>query len=396
MDLKTFKKEVREELNSILSYWISHTPDETYGGFVGQILADDEIIYEAERGLVMYSRILWTFSRAYLNDPKEAYRAIATRAYNYLWEHFWDKEYSGAFWSVDFKGNPKQTHKQIYGQGFLLYGLSEFYKAFGVNQALERAILVFKTIEKYGYDEEHGGYYEVGDRAWNIVEDKIITNGEAKSMNTHLHIIEPYANLLTVWQDAVLRNRIEKLLKLFLEKIINPETNTQYLFFSKDWKPSSETVSFGHDIESSWLIYETAQILGNLELIEPVKQSTLKMAYESLKGIDKDGGMFNEKSDSHLNKEKHWWVQAEAMVGFFNAYELTNDIEFLKSVFQIWEFIKDKLVTNTGEWYWGIAQDNSIMTAEDKVGMWKCPYHNVRALIEVNERVELIQNKDLD
>ena len=390
MDLKTFRSEVSTELDHILSYWTTHSIDKEHGGFYGKITADDKIITDAEKGLVLNSRILWTFSAAYLHHPKPEYKDIAKRAYDYLLAHFWDTKNSGGYWSVDYHGEPKQTHKQIYGQGFMLYGLSEYYRAFKDQHALDKAIELFQIIEQVAFDKKHGGYYEVTTADWKIIQDNVITQGkedQKKSMNTHLHIIEPYTNLYRVWKNEYLAKQIRGLLKDFTEHIVDKKTFTQHLFFADDWTVQSDIVSFGHDIEASWLLVEAAEMLGDKKLLENIKQLAVKIAKASVKGVDTDGGMFNEQDAHHLNKEKHWWVQAEAMVGFLNAYEISKQKAFLDHSLASWDFIKKLLVTPTGEWYWGLDANNQPMKRQDKAGFWKCPYHNARACMEVIRRL---------
>lgn len=390
IDLKVFKSEIEKELDNILNYWIEHAVDKEHGGFYGKITADDAIIKDAEKGLVLNSRILWTFSAAYIHNPKPVYKEMATRAYEYLLAHFWDQKNSGGYWSVDSLGNPKQTHKQIYGQGFMLYGFSEYYRAFNDKQALDKAIELFQILEQVAFDKKHGGYYEVTTADWKIIQDTVITQGkedQKKSMNTHLHIIEPYTNLYRVWKNQHLAKQIRGLLRDFSDHIVDKQTHTQHLFFADDWTVKSDIVSFGHDIESSWLLVEAAEVLGDKRRIEPVKKLAVKIAQASTKGLDTDGGMFNEQDPHHLNKEKHWWVQAEAMVGFLNAYEITKQKAFLDHSLASWDFIKKSLVTSTGEWYWGLDGNNVPMKKQDKAGFWKCPYHNARACMEVIRRL---------
>ena len=390
MDLKVFRAEAEKELDNILTYWETHTIDKEHGGFYGKITADDTIIPDAEKGLVLNSRILWTFSAAYLHHPKPIYKETAKRAYDYLLAHFWDSKNSGGYWSVDYLGNPKQTHKQIYGQGFMLYGFSEYYKAFGDKHALDKAIELFQIIEQVAYDKKYGGYIEVTTVDWKVIQDTVITQGKSdqtKSMNTHLHIIEPYTNLYRVWKNQHLAKQIKGLLKDFTDHIVDKTTSTQHLFFSDNWTVKSDIVSFGHDIESSWLLVEAAEVLGDKKIIEDIKKLAVKIAQASIKGLDKDGGMFNEQDPKHLNREKHWWVQAEAMVGYLNAYEITKQQQYLTHSHNSWNFIKQSLITPTGEWYWGLDANNQPMKRQDKAGFWKCPYHNARACMEVIRRL---------
>lgn len=386
-----FKKEIEVELNSLLDFWVKHAIDETNGGFIGKMDIDNTIHPEADKGLVLNSRILWTFSAAYSHHPKSIYQTLAKRAFDYLLDYFWDTQHGGGYWSVDYQGTPKLKHKQIYGQGFMLYGFTEYYRVFGDLKALNKAIELFQLIEQVAFDTIHGGYYEVAAADWEIIQDVgIITQGnveQKKSMNTHLHIIEAYTNLYRVWKNEHLAEQIRNLLHNFTEHIIDKHTYTQHLFFADNWEVKSAIISFGHDIESSWLLCESAGVLEDKKHIDEINEVAVAMALSAIQGVDKDGGMFNEKEANHLNREKHWWTQAEAMVGFLNVYQLIKDEKFLHLSLSTWGFIKKNLITPTAEWYWGINEHNQPMKNQDKIGMWKCPYHNVRACLEMMKRL---------
>ena len=391
LEKSALKTELKNELENILNYWIKNTIDNKNGGFIGKIDGNDVAYPQADKGLVLNSRILWTFSSAYIQNPKPAYKMMAKRAYEYLMQYFWDKEYGGGYWSVDYLGNPKEKHKQMYGQGFMLYGLSEYHRAFGDKNALNTSIKLFKLIEKHGYDQENGGYFEVATQDWKLTDDKVITQGKSdqkKSMNTHLHIIEPYTNLYRVWKDPFLKKQIFGLLKNFSENIIDKNTKTQILFLTEDWQPRSEIISYGHDIEASWLLLETAEVLHDKLWIEKIKPFSIGLSDAAQKGIDTDGGMYNEIDGTHINKQKDWWPQAESMVGFYNSFQITNDKKYFDQTLKSWNFIKKNLISSTGEWYWGIDTNNKPLTKMDKVGMWKCPYHNARACMEMIRRLE--------
>lgn len=388
---KVFRNEMQTELDNILNYWIKNAVDNKNGGFIGKVDGNDKVYAKADKGLVLNSRILWTFSAAYIQNPKPAYKMMADRAYNYLMEHFWDKKNGGGYWSVDYLGKPKEKHKQMYGQGFMLYGLSEYYRAFGNKSALNSAIELFGLIEKNGYDKKNGGYFEVATENWQITEDKVITQGKAdqkKSMNTHLHIIEPYTNLYRVWKDPLLKKQLYGLLSNFTDKIIDKNTQTQILFLTDDWQPRSEIISYGHDIEASWLLLETAEVLHDEAWIEKIKPFSIGLSNAAQKGIDTDGGMYYETDGTHLKTQKDWWPQAEAMVGFYNSYQISKDAKYFQQSLKSWDFIKKRLLSTTGEWYWGINSENKALTNMDKIGMWKCPYHNARACMEMIRRLE--------
>lgn len=386
-----FRTEMKTELENILSYWIKNAIDQENGGFIGKIDGNDVKYPKADKGLVLNSRILWTFSAAYIHNPKPEFKMMAQRAYTYLMKYFWDNKNGGGYWSVDYQGNPKEKHKQIYGQGFMLYGLSEYYRAFGDKAALNSAIELFKLIEKHGFDKINGGYFEVATENWKLTEDKVITQGKTdqkKSMNTHLHIIEPYTNLFRVWKDPFLKKQLYGLLNNFTENIIDKKTQTQILFLTDNWQPRSEIISYGHDIEASWLLLETAEVLHDKQWIEKIKPYSLDLSRAAQKGIDTDGGMYYETEEGHTKTQKDWWPQAEAMVGFYNSFEISKDKTYFDQALKSWNFIKKNLVSKTGEWYWGINTDGQALSKMDKVGMWKCPYHNARACMEMIRRLK--------
>ena len=391
--LQQFKEDLENELQNILDFWQTKTIDDLNGGFFGQIDNDNKIIVEAPKGSVLNSRILWTFSAAYNLTKSESYLNTAERAFKYLRDHFIDKEFGGVYWTVDYKGNPLDTKKQVYAQAFAIYGFSEFYISSKNEEAKKLAIELYNNVLKYSYDKENGGYIEALTRDWKEIADLRLSKKDAnekKSMNTHLHLLEAFANLYRSSTDEKLEEKISELIYIFLNHIIDPETHHLVLFFDEKWNPKSPIVSYGHDIEAAWLIEEAGKIIGNESLLEQVKNQSVNLAIAASDGLDTDGGLWYEydleKDD--LVKEKHSWPQAEAMVGFFNAWQITKVERFLNRSLASWNFIEQHILDKkNGEWFWGIKADNTLMN-EDKVGVWKCPYHNSRACIELLKRIE--------
>jgi len=382
------KLELINELRNIFSYWIDYSIDDENGGFVGEISYDNKVNKNSKKSVVLNTRILWAFSSAYIFNPKPEYLEMAKRAYDYILKYFWDVENGGVYWEVDSNGTPSNTNKIIYGQGFALYGFSEFYKATGNKESLEYSIKIFELIEKYSYDSIYGGYIEAFSKEWKVINS-------IKTMNTHLHIIEPYTNLYYVWKDKLLGEKLKDLIYVFLEKIIDPKSQNFNLVFKLNWEILSNEISYGHDIEGAWLLNEAAQVYGDENLINKIKEITIKMSDKVLEnGIDFDGSIFYEfsKSKNHLNTDKHWWPQAEGMVGFLNSYQITKDQKYLQEFKKLWEFIKNNIIDEkNGEWFRMVQKDGTICKTDTKVGFWKCPYHNSRALIEVIKRLETIQ-----
>ncbi len=391
--LQQFKEDLENELQNILDFWQNKTIDDLNGGFVGRIDNSDKIITDAPKGCVLNSRILWTFSAAYDLTKSETYLKTAERAFEYLRDHFIDKEYGGVYWTVDYKGNPLDTKKQIYALAFAIYGLSEYYINSKNQQALDIAVELYNCILKHSYDVENGGYLEALTRDWKEIDNLRLSDKDAnekKSMNTHLHLLEAFANLYRAWKNEELEEKISELIYIFLNHIIDPETHHLILFFDEKWNPKSQIVSYGHDIEASWLIEEAAKIIGNEPLLQRVRDQSVNLAIAASDGLDTDGGLWYEydlqKDD--LIKEKHWWPQAEAMVGFFNAWKITGVERFLNRSLASWNFILEGILDKkNGEWFWGIHADNTVIN-EDKMGIWKCPYHNSRACMELIKRIK--------
>ena len=384
------REELAQELEHILKYWTEFCLDNEFGGFVGRRDHFNRQINGASKGVVLNTRILWTFSAAYNFTHNPEYLVLADRAYQYINENFSDKQFGGLFWELDEKGEVLNSRKQIYAQGFGIYGFSEYYKASNNPQVLEKAIALFESIEKYSYDLIEGGYFEAFANDWSVLEDFRLSPKDAnepKSMNTHLHILEPYTNLLKIWPNERLRKKTATLIRIFLDKIIDHWTHHFNLFFANDWKVQSSIISFGHDIEGAWLLYEAAIVVGDQQLIDEVSKNLVQMVDVTLTdGCAVDGSVFNEKDtlSGHLDDDKHWWMQAEAMVGLAYAWKITGKNIYKNQLVNVWQFIRTNMIDwVNGEWFWRVDKNGIPIASEDKAGFWKCPYHNSRAMMEV-------------
>ncbi len=390
MIISDFKSEISDEFNRILSWWRTHAIDHN-GGFYGEINQGNQVIPDADKGGVLNARILWTFSAAYPITQNPEDLKIAYRAYEYIRDHFIDPEYGGSYWAVAADGRVSQNRKQIYAIAFTIYGLSEYYKITNDGHALQLAIDLYDAIEKYSFDKTNNGYFEAFTRDWKLLEDLRLSEkdrNDPKTMNTHLHIIEAYANLYTVWKDPKLKHSIQNLLVLFAKHIIDSNGNL-ILFFDKDWNRTSKAVSYGHNIEASWLLQECAEVLDDPDAIHYWKEKAVTLAESTLYGMQSDGSLIHEYDPEHHHTQtnREWWVSAEGMVGYLNAYQITGDKRYFKYSFYLWQFIKQHLLDiDRGEWYWGVHEDYSLRK-DYKMGFWKCPYHNTRACIEVIKRL---------
>jgi len=398
MDKKSllkFKKAVEKERDNILSFWPEKTIDVGNGGFYGEMTNQLNIVEEAPKGLILNARLLWTYSLAYRELGDKGYLALINRAYNYLINNFWDKEYSGMYWMLDYQGKTLDTKKQIYGEAFGIYALSEFYRATGEEKALKRAVDLFNLIEEYSYDKENKGYIEACNRDWSMKEDMSLSAkdmNEKKSMNTHLHILEAYTNLYRVWESDQLHNKLKELIEVTIDHIVNNKTHHFILFMDEYWNSKSEIVSYGHDIEGSWLLYEAAEVLGDKELLDKVEDVSIKMAEATInEGLAEDGSIYYERDGEELDTDRHWWPQAENVVGFVNAYQLTNENRYLDAAFKCWQFIEEYVVDGGhGEWFAILNDEKKPYPDKLKVESWKSPYHNGRCCFEVINRLEEI------
>lgn len=379
---------LEDELHRILHWWITRMVDEQGGGFYGRIDGRGRLYPEAERGVIMYSRILWTFAAAARLTGQALYRQVAERAYHYFRHCFWDQQEGGVFWSVDADGQPLQIRKQIYAQAFAIYALAEYYHLTRDEGSLHQALEIFWLVERYSRDAVNGGYWEAFARNWGPTADLRLSEkdaNEAKTMNTHLHVLEAYTNLLRVHRDHALTDALNNLIDCFLTRFIDPDTHHLRLFFDETWQCKSKMVSYGHDIECSWLLGEAAGVLGDDELIGRVRPAALGLAEAVYRdGLAADGALHYEiDEDGHLDTDRHWWPQAEAVVGFLNAYTIHRKPGLYQAAARCWDYINAFLLDReNGEWHWRVDQHGRPALEEDKAGPWKGPYHSGRMCME--------------
>lgn len=401
MNTTEFRQELLDNLTgNILPYWMDRMVDPR-GGFYGRRDGNDNLDADAPKGAILNARILWSFSAAYIATGNAEYLTMATRARDYIAANFIDREFGGAYWSLNADGSPLDTKKQFYAIAFIIYGLAEYYRACGDDDALGLAIGLFDSIEAHSRDMDKGGYIEATTREWQSIADMRLSDHDAnasKTMNTHLHILEGYTNLLRALKEKRSRaasltdsciDRVEEatinMLDIFLGKIENPVTHHLTLFFDDDWNPQPGAESYGHDIEASWLLLESAHVVADPELTARTLEHTRHIAFAGLQGRCTDGSMVYERHPAgNYDNDKHWWVQAENVIGQLWLAQFHGLPAQVCKAYQSWRYIADNLVDSEGgEWYWSRrASDGSVNRKDDKAGFWKCPYHNSRMCIE--------------
>jgi len=393
-NLLELKQELKEELtHNILPFWMEKMVDEHHGGYFSQITGKNVLMPNARKGAISNAGILWSFSSAALYFQNQLYTEYAERAKDYAFEHFFDTENGGTYWMLHADGTPADTKKQISSQAFFIYALAEYYRVTTDAACLDKAIDLFRLIEKYSFDTIQNGYFEAFNMDWKLAENSPLCEKEAnekKSLKTHLHILQAYTNLYREWKDEALKKQLKNIIELFLDKIINPETHHLDLFFDENWVCKSTLQSYGHDIESAWLLYDAAVVLGEANLIKKVSTFSLKIADSASEGIQPNGSVIKGKnvSTGQVDANCTWWSQAEAMVGFYYAYDLSKKESYAEKTLSTWEFIKQLIIDKkSGEWHNAISATGVVDVQRDKTGLCKSPLHNSRMCLELMKRI---------
>lgn len=397
----SLKNEVRTELmQRIVPFWMKLRDDE-HGGYYGYMDFDLNVDKTYEKGCILNSRILWFFSNAYLVSKDEKLLKEADHAYQFMRDCCEDKENGGVFWSVTYDGKVSDSTKHTYNQAFAIYALSTYYDASGCTEALEFARKLFHIIEttctdSFGYLESFTGDWKPEDN------DKLSENGllADKTMNTLLHVLEAYTELYRVAPEEEVGSALRKILVAFKDKVYNSKTKRLEVFFDAKMDTISDLYSYGHDIEASWLLDRACDVLGKEALTEQTKQYTTVIASEVYKEALDHGNetgraagetaMNNECFKGEVDTTRVWWVQAEAMVGFYNCYQKTGEEKYKKISEDLWEYIKKYIIDKRegSEWFWDLDRAGEPASRKPIVEPWKCPYHNGRACMEMMRRIK--------
>ena len=396
--LKTFSGRVSDQLfGHLMPFWCGPAVDHEQGGWMGWLSNDLKPDRTQPKGLIVNSRILWAFSAVHQARPETLFRQMADRAFDFVMNRFWDPQPGGAFWRLNDAGQVIDDSKKIYGQAFYIYALSEYHRAFGSPPALARARELFELIERHAHDSRHGGYLEVRRRDWSEADpDARLSDkdmNEKKSMNNHLHVLEAYTNLYRVWKEPRVAQRLRELIQLFQQRILDARTWHFNHFFDEAWRVRSDSYTFGHDIEGTWLLCEAAEVLDDAALRQQAGALALPMADVVLQeGIDTDGALrYEGRGGKIIDGGKESWPQAEAVIGLLNAFQISHDEKYFKAVLRVWDFIENRLVDRVhGEWFWRITPEGQVDATLPKVSEWKGPYHASRMCLETLHRLKAI------
>ncbi len=381
--------EIRHELTDhIIPFWNKLRDDEN-GGFYGYLSYGLELDKKADKGVILHSRILWFYSNAYMTLGGDELLDNAKHAYEFIKNNCIDYEYGGVYWMMDFEGKPADTMKHTYNIAFAIYALSSYYRASSDKEALALAYRLFEDIEKNTLDEY--GYREAFDRQWRLVDNEALSeNGlkADKTMNAILHLIEAYTELYKADGNEKVADRLKFQLGQMRDIVYTPDTNALKVFFDTAFNLVGDIHSYGHDIEATWLMDRACDVLGDEELKKQFAEMDLKISHNIQDIALEDGALNNERDKNEIDKTRVWWVQAEAVVGFINAYQHSGDEKFLESAKSVWENIKEYIIDKRegGEWYSEVTFDHTPHDYKETVGPWKCPYHNGRMCMEVITR----------
>ncbi len=383
-------EEIKKELTThIIPFWSALRDDEN-GGFYGFMDNELKLDKKADKGVILHARILWFYSQAYIILKDESLKEHAFHAYEFMKNHCIDYENGGVYWMLDYKGAPVDTMKHTYNIAFCIYALSAYYNAFGDRFALDLAYKLFADIEENTLDQY--GYGEAFSVDWKPIDNEALSeNGlkADKTMNTVLHLIEAYTELLKAEHSERVEGRLRFLLSQMSDIVYDPDTDALRVFFDEKFSLVGDIHSYGHDIEASWLTDLACREIDDKELTEKFKDINVKIARNIQRlAIDTDGAMKNERENDKIDRTRVWWVQAEAIVGFINAYQNSGDESFLKTAAGVWEFTKAYVIDKRegGEWFSELDENNVPHSYKEQVGPWKCPYHNGRMCLQVIAR----------
>ncbi|MDD6812161.1 MAG: AGE family epimerase/isomerase [Lachnospiraceae bacterium] len=383
-------EEIKKHLTEgIIPFWKKLRDDE-FGGYYGWMDHDLTVDKKAVKGCILNSRITWFFANAYMLLKDESLLEEAKHGYEFMQKYCVDKEKGGVYWSVNYDGTPEDTTKHTYNQAFSIYALSSYYDASKDKSALDTAMELFHIIEERCMDEI--GYKEAFDRDFVEVEnDKLSENGviAEKTMNTLLHVFEAYTELYRVSKNEEVKKRLEWILDTIAEKIYNPKLHRQEVFFDREMHSILDLHSYGHDIETAWLIRRGTDILGEKKYEDKMLPIILDLTNQVYKVAFDGHSLANECEKGVVDQNRIWWVQAETVVGFLNGYMLVPErTEYLEAAKAEWEFIKEHVIDKRpgSEWFWDVTRDGKSVSGKPIVEPWKCPYHNGRMCIEVIRR----------
>ena len=412
-ELKVYLEKTENYLNEkLIPFWTQKAVEPKYGGFQTNYDRDGNRTEVTEKSFLSQCRSIFTISHAmrlgfkWPNGEESIKQGI-----EFLSKHFLDLENDGYYWIVSEEGKPIDDNKIIYGHSFLIYGLSEFALLSGDQFAKDEAIRIFDLLQTKVADKVNDGYHEHFDRFFNLKQSRGDIKSH-KSLDVHMHLMEAFTTLYELTGDENHKKALMDVIELIFDKMVDPKTGTGISMFTVDWKPianveldtvwgrdrfdedgkTTDITSYGHNIELAWLYLHAQDVLGiprekSLDRVIPIYEHTFK------NGVDwKFGGLYveGERNGQSTERTKEFWQQAEAMVGFLDAYQLTNDSRYLDAYKNIHDFVFTKIINwHQGEWF-ALTEENGDLIWDYMGTSWKVFYHTVRGTAQIVDRMKKI------
>jgi mannobiose 2-epimerase len=398
----------------VVDVWFPRAVDKENGGFYSTFSRDWQPGRSQGKFSVFQGRMTWIASQLAMRRPelKDKFLPIAEHGIQFLRNVLWDKKYGGFFWGVGDKGEITDFYtdgKELYGESFAIFGAAAAYQATHNPRALALAQDGFHWIDEHAHDAKNGGYFEWLTREGkpvdadpNSVHLKSVPVGGFfigyKSMNTHIHLLESFSQLYEVWKDDVLRQRLEELLSTIRDKVC-VQPGVMNLFFTNDWRPIPGHDSYGHDVETAYLMLEAEEVLGKGHDPRTERMAKLLVDHAMSYGWDETlGGFYGEGTTfgKPENLSKEWWVEMEglnALLLMHEKYGRDTDVYF-KAFQKQWHFIKTYQVDPRYHGIYQLIGADGVPISHDKGQIWKSAYHDGRALLNVGERLARLSERN--
>jgi cellobiose epimerase len=392
----------------VLGMWFPRSVDREHGGFHSHFAHDWQWLPSDGKFSVFQGRMTWVTSQVVMREPamRDQFLPLVRQGVDYLANTLWDKQDGGFYWGLDDAGQvtPQfSDNKDLYGVGFCIFGLAAAYQATHDERALELAKKGFLWTDEHGHDAANGGYFEILTRAGKplvpdapsgqvvVMHALPIAPVNYKSMNTHIHLLEAWTELYRVWPDARLRARLEEMLAIVRDKV-SVEPGAMNLYFTNAWRPIPGHDSYGHDVETAYLMLETDELLHGKASEKTERMAKSLVDHALAYGWDKkNGGLFQygtafeQPEDTH----KEWWVQVEslnALLMMHERYGKQNPIYFERFIEQ-WDFIRTRTIDGKDHGLWNLTTADGTPVVLDKGSIWKAAYHDSRAFWNVSARL---------
>lgn len=376
--MKALKNEISEEVKNVINFWSTKVIDQKNNGFYGACDFYGKPLKEANKGVVLNARLLWSFAKISNQLKTDEYTSIVQRSYKYLQSFFKDADFGGVYWELNFKGIPLNTNKKSIAQAYTLLALSEVYLLNKKEEIKEECLKLYNCIEENFYNKEENFYKNTLTREFKVIEEDV-----SLTLGTHLHIIEAYTNLYKINKSVIVKESIENLLNIIIRKFLKSNEYCE-IELSKNDDSLTTHISFGHNVEVPCILLEACAIIRTDKYVGFLKNKLIKYSEEVIHLINRTGGVYlfkNIKNNTYV-KEYQWWMQTESLIAFQTLSELTSNKVYSNILEVLWTFIKNHFIDiENGEWYEKL-DTNKIPMKENKITMWKSPYHIIRMYIK--------------